>query len=346
MRAVRGVSQDRPPVWIMRQAGRYLPEYQEIKRQHSFVEMCTTPEIAVEVSLQPYRRFGFDAVIVFYDILFVPEAMGAPLQFTEKGPVFLRPLREAREIEKLHSPDLEATDPQRGTGAVLESLKALRANVPSKDAVLGFAGAPFTLAAYLVEGNFQRSGERVRRMMNEEPDVLHALLERLTVATVDYLLLQVEAGADAVQLFDTWAGLLSVDDFRDFALPYQQRIFSAVRATGAPTILYVNGSPHLLASLAESGATGLSVDWRQPLADVRRLLGSGIVLQGNLDPLKLFSPPAKVREMTQSLLDSMAGDSRYVFNLGHGIHRETPVESVEALVATVQAWNKTANRSG
>lgn len=337
LRACRGKNDGRPPMWIMRQAGRYLPEYQRVKRDHSFVEMCTTPEIAVDVSLQPYRRFGFDAVVVFYDILFLPEAMGAPLTFSEAGPSFSRPIRDGRDVDELRTPNFQSLVPGEGTGAVLSTLRELRREVAPEHAVLGFAGAPFTLAAYLVEGNFQRAGERIRRMMNEAPEVLHRLLERLAVATGEYLKLQIDAGADAVQLFDTWASLLSRADYETFALPYTQQIFSTVATAGAPTILYINGCSHLLDSMIASGADALSVDWREPIAVFRQRAGPDIALQGNLDPTALFATPESVRERTCLLLESMSGDPRYIFNLGHGIHRDTPVASVEALVEAVRA---------
>jgi uroporphyrinogen decarboxylase len=321
----------------MRQAGRYLPEYQELRRRHSFVAMCTRPELAVEVSLQPYRRFALDAVIVFYDILFVPEAMGAPLAFTEEGPRFERPLRTRQDIEALHDPDLVALDPEKGTGAILESLRRLRAALPAETALLGFAGAPFTLACYLVEGSFQRSGDRMKRLCHEDPGAAHRLLERLAAATADYLALQIEAGADAVQLFDTWAGLLGPEDYRELALPYTREVFRRVAASGAPSILYVNGCPHLLETMAESGACVLSVDWRVPLAEARRRVGPAMALQGNLDPSVLYAPPAVVRQRADTMLESMRGDPAYIANLGHGILPETPIASVEALIAAVRA---------
>ena len=339
LRACTGANFGRPPVWIMRQAGRYLPEYQVIRKKHSFVEMCTQTELAVDVTLQPYRRFGFDAVVVFYDILFLPEVMGAPLQFTEAGPVFSSPLRERAQVEALHEPDLTAEGAGQGTGAILETIRAVRESVAEEDAVLGFAGAPFTLAAYLVEGNFQRSGERVRRMMHAEPQLLHDLLNRLTTATCDYVAKQVEAGADAVQLFDTWAGLLASTDYEQFALPYQQRVFDAINAAGVPSILYINGCSHLIDMVVRSRASGLSMDWREPLPSVRSRIGTEMVLQGNLAPLQLFKSTDEVRVATQSLLNSMAGDPSYVVNLGHGIHRETPVASVEAFVETVHDFD-------
>ena len=320
----------------MRQAGRYLPEYQEIRKKHSFVEMCARPDLAVEVSLQPYRRFGFDAVIVFYDILFLAEAMGAPLEFTENGPLFLRPVGSEADVLALHEPDLWSLDRQKGTGAVLESLKILRKEVPSSTAVLGFAGAPFTVAAYLVEGSFQRGGDRIRRLLYENPALVHRLLERVAESTGSYLAAQVRAGATAVQLFDTWAGLLSPEDFRAFALPYEKKALQKAVEEGAPTLLYVNGCSHLLADLPQSGASILSVDWRVSLREARERLGARVGLQGNLEPSVLFAPPAEVRTKTGALLERMSGDPAYIFNLGHGILPETPVESVEALVETVR----------
>ena len=328
-------STGRPPLWIMRQAGRYLPEYRELRKKHSFKEMCSIPDLAVEVSLQPYRRFALDAVIVFYDILFLAEAMGAPLEFTESGPVFRSPIRSPEDIDALHAPDLRSRVPGRGTGAILESLRRLRAELPRSIAVLGFAGAPFTVASYLVEGGFERTGDRMKRLIHESPRTVHVLLERITEATCAYAAAQVEAGADAVQLFDTWAGVLAPEDFREHALRYERPVMERIAEAGAPGILYVNGSWHLLDEIASSGASVLGLDWRRPLPEARARLGKGFTLQGNLDPAALFAPPAEVRRRADRLLDSMAGDPGFIVNLGHGILPETPLESVEALVEAV-----------
>jgi uroporphyrinogen decarboxylase len=322
----------------MRQAGRYLPEYRQLRETYSFVEMCTTPDLAVEVSLQPYRRFGFDGVVVFYDILFLAEAMGAPLRFTEEGPEFLRPLRTASDLDGLRDPDLENPRPERGLGALRETIRRVRSELPAETAVIGFAGAPFTLAAYLVEGSFRRSGDRIRRLLHQDPGFVKALLERLTTATADYLVGQVEAGADAVQLFDTWAGLLGVETYREFALPYERAVFDAMAAKDAPSVLYINGCSHLVEVLRESGASALSVDWRCDLADVRRRVGSDRALQGNLDPAALFQAPGKVKESVRGILEALRGDPGHVFNLGHGILPETPIASVEALCETVRGF--------
>jgi uroporphyrinogen decarboxylase len=320
----------------MRQAGRYLPEYRRLRERHSFVEMCTVPDLAVEVSLQPHRRFGFDAVIVFYDILFLAQAMGAPVEFTEHGPVFRRPVRAPADVNALHAPDLSSLDPAKGTGAVLESIRRLRREVPADTAVLGFAGAPFTIAAYLVEGSFERSGERMKRLLNEDPGTARALLDKLAEATRGYAAEILDAGADAVQLFDTWAGLLGPADYAEFALPYAASVFAALKGRDAPLAYYVNGCAHLLEVLPQTGATVLSLDWRVPLDEARERLGAGIALQGNLDPTVLFAPPERVGRLARAMVESLAGDRGYIVNLGHGILPETPLASVEALVAAAR----------
>ncbi|HLU49704.1 MAG TPA: uroporphyrinogen decarboxylase, partial [Planctomycetota bacterium] len=331
VRAARGQGQGRPPVWIMRQAGRYLPQYRKLRESHTFVEMCTEPDLAVEVSLQPWREFGMDAVIVFYDILFVPEAMGAPLEFTERGPVFHRPVASRADVDGLRRPEKGSA-----SGPIVESLRRLRASLPREVAVLGFAGAPFTLAAYLVEGDFRRSGDRIRRLIHAEPEMIDALLDRITEATIEYVNEQVDAGADAVQLFDTWAGLLGLDHYERFAARYQKPIFEALRERDVPAILYVNGASHLLERLPACGATVFSLDWRTPLVAARRAFGSRIALQGNLDPTVLFAPPDEVARRTKDMLESMRNDPSYIVNLGHGILPETPVASVRAFIDTVR----------
>jgi uroporphyrinogen decarboxylase len=322
----------------MRQAGRYLPEYQEMRKRHSFAQLCTTPDLAVEVSLQPYRRFGFDAVIVFYDILFLAQSMGAPVEFTEAGPVFRRPVAEERDLDALHPPDVHGLDPRTGTGAILRVIGSLRSELPRSTAVLGFAGGPFTMAGYLLGGAFERSGERIRRLIHDRPSFVHRLCERLAAATAEYLEAQVAAGADAVQLFDTWAGVLGPEAFREFALPYEKAALKKAAEAGAPTILYINGGSHLLEDMRSSGAAVLSLDWREPLARARSRLGGGISLQGNLDPAALFATPEEVLRLTRSMLESLSGDPAYIVNLGHGILPETPISSVEAFVRAVKEF--------
>lgn len=330
--AARRRNRARPPVWIMRQAGRYLPEYRALRAQHSFVTLCETPELAVEVSLLPHRLLAVDAVIVFYDILLPLERMGAPLEFTDEGPVFREPIRSLEAVRRL-SP----LDPKRAGLGILESLARLKAHLGKATPVLGFAGAPFTLAAYLIEGDLGKGGEGIRRALHRDPAMVHALLGTLADATSGYLAAQIDAGADAVQLFDTWAGLLSPADYREFALPYQKRVFETL-GDRAPRILYVNGSWHVLEEMGRAGADVVSVDWRGDLATARRVLGEGVALQGNFDPAALFAPPERVRATTLALLESRRGDPAHIVNLGHGVWPDTPVESVRAFVETVQSF--------
>ena len=321
----------------MRQAGRYLPAYRAIRQQHSFIEMCETPEIAFEISRLPLEEFDLDAIIVFYDILIPLRAMGAPLDYTEEGPVFAQPIRDEKALGSLHD-----IDPERDAASLLETLAQLRQSVGDAKAVLGFAGAPFTLASYLIEGRVGGRGvETVLRSLYARPAFFHQLLDRLADMTTVYLRAQLDAGADAVQLFDTWAGRLGVEEYREFALPYHQRIFrelGADKATGR-SILFVRDGVHLVEEMALSGASAVSVDWRVPLADARRRVGPGVAVQGNLDPAALFGPVAEVERRTTAILEDRRDDPSYIFNLGHGVLPETPVESVRALVETVKGWS-------
>jgi uroporphyrinogen decarboxylase len=332
VRALAGRGAGRPPVWIMRQAGRYLPGYQEIRRRHTFAAMCRDPELAVEISLEPYRTFAFDAVIAFYDILFLAESMGAPLEYTDRGPVFHRPISSLAGVRALR-----ASGAAEAAGPIAATLGRLRTEVPRDVAVLGFAGAPWTLAAYLIEGDFGRNGDRARRVLHADPHMVESLLDVLTEATIAYVAAQADAGADAVQLFDTWAGVLAPAHFERFALPRLAAILAALRGRGVPSILYLLGGSHLVDLAARSGAGCLSLDWRADLLEVRGRVGPALALQGNLDPAALFARPESVREAACGLLDAMKGDPAYIFNLGHGILPDTPVESVRALVEAVKA---------
>jgi uroporphyrinogen decarboxylase len=335
--ALAGRNRGRPPVWLMRQAGRYMAEYRALRERHAFEEMCREPEIAVRVSLLPHEILDVDVVIVFSDILLPLAAMGAPLEYTDEGPALTRPIRDARGLERLGE-----LDPETGTPAILESIRKLREVLAgTAKPVLGFAGAPFTLAAYLLEGRIgARGAEAVARAAHAAPAFLHQLLGRLAAATAVYLRAQVEAGAHAFQLFDTWAGRLDAARYREFALPYQRRVFDAVAAVRpeVPGILFVRDSSHLVEAMAESGARCLSLDWRAPLGAARRALGPAVALQGNLDPAVLFGPAEVVRRQASEILEDRRGDPGFVFNLGHGVLPETPVESARALVETVKGF--------
>ena len=314
---------DRPPVWMMRQAGRYLPEYREVRRKVSFLELCRTPDLAAEVSLQPHRRFAPDGVIFFSDILVPVAAMGARVEFGDAGPVLPEPVRSAADVGRLHR-----FDPSEEIGFTGEILATLCREVGDRATVLGFAGAPWTLASYLVEGGGSRSFAVIKQMMGRDPATLRRLLDLLADAVGDVLSYQIESGARAVQLFDTWAGELTARDYREWALPAVSRAIARIRRAGAPVILFVNGCAHLLEAMGETGADTLSIDWRVPLSEARRRVPR-LSLQGNLDPGLLLGPAGEVARRTRDLL-SETGGRAHVVNLGHGVLPQTPIESAQA----------------
>ncbi len=314
---------DRPPVWMMRQAGRYLPEYREVRRASSFWDVCRTPEIAVEVSLQPFRRFQPDGVIFFSDILVPVSAMGATVEFSDGGPHLPKPVRTASDVEMLHRFDPSAEI--AFTGKILERL---RGAVGESAAVLGFCGAPWTLASYLVEGGGSKSFAVIKEMMLREPDTLRRLLDLLADVVGDVLSYQIESGAQAVQIFDTWAGELGAEDYRAFALPAVVRAIARIEKRGAPVILYANGSGHILEDMAGSGADVLSIDWRVPIGEARRRVPR-LALQGNLDPAALLGTPGDVRRRTRTMIDATGGKA-HIANLGHGILPSARIDCVEA----------------
>jgi uroporphyrinogen decarboxylase len=327
IRAARGEAVERTPVWMMRQAGRYLPEYRAVRAQTDFLTLCKTPELAVEVSLQPYRILGVDAVIMFSDILIPVEAMGQEVRLTEqKGPELPDPIRTRQQVDKLVVPD-----PIERTGFVMEIIKTLRKELDGAVPLIGFAGAPWTLAAYMIEGGGSRNYAQVKRMMYTEPATFHALLDKIADTVILYLSAQIEAGAQVVQLFDSWAGELSPDDYSQFALPYEQKIFESVNRQAAPTILYINGSGTFLERMAACGADVLSIDWRVQLNEARKRVGDHLTLQGNLDPCVLLSTPEIIKEQARKLINA-GGGHRHILNLGHGILPMTPVENARAFV--------------
>jgi uroporphyrinogen decarboxylase len=315
----------------MRQAGRYLPEYREVRAKHSFTEMYKSPDVAAEVTLQPIRRFGFDAAILFSDILVVPEAMGLPLDFPEGGPVFSKTVRTAEDLRALRRIDAE-TD----LGYVREAITILRRELGEKTALIGFAGAPYTLASYAVEGKGSKTFEHVKTMEYREPERFQELLDKLTDAVIDYLVMQVRAGCDAVQLFDSWGGNLTPEAFERYALPCARRIFDAVRNAGGRSIHFVLGNAGMLESVAAAGADATGIDWHISLSGAIQRLGRGSIVQGNLDPLALFAPPARVEEMCRSLVIDGRAARGHIFNVGHGLIPSTPIAGVEALVRGVR----------
>jgi uroporphyrinogen decarboxylase len=314
---------DRPPVWMMRQAGRYLPEYREVRRRVSFLELCRSVELATEVSLQPFRRFAPDGVIFFSDILVPVAAMGTRVEFGDGGPELPEPVRDASGVDRLHGFDPSAEIPFTG-----EILAALARELGDRAAVLGFCGAPWTLASYLVEGGGSKSFAVIKEMMGRDRETLRRLLELLADVAAEVLSYQIASGAGAVQLFDTWAGELSEQDYREWALPAAARAIAGIRRDGAPVLLYVNGCGHLLEAMAESGADVLSIDWRTTLAEARRRL-PGTPLQGNLDPGLLLGTPEEVSRRTRAAIDETRA-SAHVVNLGHGVLPGSRLDCVEA----------------
>jgi uroporphyrinogen decarboxylase len=322
-------------MWLMRQAGRYLPEYNVTRaRAGSFLALAKTPALAAEVTLQPLERFPLDAAIVFSDILTVPDAMGLGLAFAEgEGPRFERPLRDEAEIRKLAVPD-PTMELNYVLEAVRESRKALAGRVP----LIGFAGSPFTLACYMVEGSGSDDWRTVKTMLYARPDLLHRILEVNARAVADYLNAQIEAGADAVMLFDTWGGILAHDDYETFSLSYSREIFKKI--TKVPSILFTKGGSPWLGAMMKSGCAAVGLDWTSDARAARRLAAGRVALQGNLDPAALFAPTECVREAARKVIDSFGTAPGHVFNLGHGLHPRTPVESVSALVDEVRAYSR------
>jgi uroporphyrinogen decarboxylase len=331
--ALRGDALDRPPVWLMRQAGRYLPGYRELRAKHSFWEVCQTPELSTRAALEPLDRYKLDAAIVFSDILVVPLAMGLGVSFGPgEGPRIAKPLRTGADF-----------DAWQVDGAVSRidylprAIAHLKDTLQGRYGILGFAGAPFTLFAYCVEGGGSDDFREARTLMHRDPALATRALTTIADVVADLLLAQVDAGADAVQLFDSWGGLLAPDEYRDFALPALQRITSKLAARKVPTLLFVRGGHHLLPLLGESGVTGFSLDWRTDW-DVARQMYPKHLLQGNIDPVLLLGSADVIRQRTRALLETMkrtSGGRSCIMNLGHGILPGTPPETVGALVDTV-----------
>jgi uroporphyrinogen decarboxylase len=334
LRACRRQPVDRAPVWMMRQAGRYLREYREIREKVSFLELCKNTDLAAEVSLQPYRILGVDAVIFFSDILIPVEAMGVGVSLTDKGPEISNPVRTERDVAALQIPDPAAEVPFVGS-----IIRKLRQELTGKVPLIGFAGAPWTLASYMIEGGASKSYGEIKGMAYREPRVLHALLDKLASTVSSYLLFQIEAGAQVIQLFDTWAGELSRKDYEQFALPYTKKIFDAV-GSRVPRILYLNGCSAILESMVASGADVISIDWRISVAEARKRVGDRVALQGNLDPCVLLGPKDLIAARANEILDQAAATG-HILNLGHGILPPTPVENARAFIEAGQAYRRT-----
>jgi len=361
LRACRRQEVDRTPVWFMRQAGRYMPEYRAVRARHSLLEIVKQPELAVEVTLQPIRAFELDAAIIFADLLPPLEGMGLQLTYEKgEGPVIHNPLRTPADIVALRVPD-----PRESVGYTLEAIRLAKRELADRVPLIGFAGAPFTLASYAIEGGGSRDYRRTKQLMHAQPDAWHMLMSKLSAMVSDYVLAQVAAGADAVQIFDSWAGALAPDDYAEYVLPYVQQVTAKIKAidmtedqrpktkdqetgelssfvlrpsSAVPVIYFGTDMSGMLPLLRQTGADVIGVDWRIQLDDAWAQLGPGLAVQGNLDPMTLFAPWPRIEQRAAAILDRAAGRPGHIFNLGHGILTETPVDHVARLAEFVHEY--------
>jgi uroporphyrinogen decarboxylase len=330
MRAARGQPATRVPIWLMRQAGRYLPEYREIRRKTSFLDLCKNPDLCAEIMLRTVQRLGVDAAILFSDLLPILEPLGLHLEFAAgEGPVIRNPVRGPEDVGRVR--ELESMD---GLEFVVEAVRKTRAGLSEHLPLIGFAGAPFTLACYAIEGSASRDYTRVKTLMYGDAGAWDALLGLLGRAVARYLNAQIDAGAQVVQLFDSWVGCLGPDDYRRYVLPHSRAVIAAIQPH-APVIHFATGNPALVPLLSEAGGSVIGVDWRIRLDDGWRAIGYAKGIQGNLDPVVLLTHPAEIRWRTKEILDQAAGRPGHIFNLGHGVLPQTPVENVLALVEAV-----------
>jgi uroporphyrinogen decarboxylase len=328
LRACRREPVDATPVWFMRQAGRYMAEYRAIRAKHTLLEICKNPELATEVTLQPVSALGVDAAILFADILLPIEPMGAPFEFAAgEGPVIHAPIRTAADVERLR-----VFEPEEGLGYVLAAIRSIRKELDGKTPLIGFGGAPFTLASYLIEGGKSSHYQRTKRMMYGEPELWHAFMRKLAEVQRRFLRAQVEAGAQAIQLFDSWIGALSPTDYVEFIQPHVRAILAGIADTGVPLIHFGTGTASLLEHQRDAGGTVIGVDFRTPIDWAMERLGPGVAVQGNLDPLLLDAPRALLSRRVDDVLQRVGARNGHVFNLGHGILPETSPAAVKFVV--------------
>ena len=330
LKACRREPVDCTPVWFMRQAGRYMPEYQAVRASHSILEVCKTPELAAQVTLQPVERFPVDAAIIFADILLPLEPMGIRFEFAEgEGPVIQNPIRDRADVERLQVSDGSAL------AYVGDSIKQARKALSGLVPLIGFAGAPFTLASYAIEGGGSKQYLVTKQFMYREPEAWHRLMDKLARVVTNYLQLQIQAGAQAVQLFDSWVGCLSPGDYEEYVLPHVQLIFEGVKQEGVPLIHFGTGTAALLRLMRKAGGDVIGVDWRVHLDDAWATIGYDVAIQGNLDPVSLFAPLHEIERRVEDILRRAGGRPGHIFNLGHGILPNTPMEQVAATVELV-----------
>lgn len=326
---------DTTPVWFMRQAGRCLPEYRELRKKYSFIELAHTPELAVQATLMPVDRFGVDGAVLFADIMLPLESMGVEFEIKPGvGPVIANPIRTMKDVE-----NLRVVGPEEGTPYVLDALRLLRSELGERAASLGFAGAPWTMACYLVDGKPTKEYPKTKAMMYGEPEIWNALMEKITSVTELYLQGQIEAGADAVQLFDSWLGLVDEQSYRKHVMPYTARIFDSVRGK-APSIHFSTGTGHLLGAIRDANPDMVSVDWRIRLENAWKTIGADKGIQGNLDPTLMFAPWDQVESAAKDILQQAGGRNGHIFNLGHGIHPETDANQLQRLSQFVHDFDR------
>ncbi|MCX6150567.1 MAG: uroporphyrinogen decarboxylase [Ignavibacteriales bacterium] len=336
LRACKQKPVERTPIWIMRQAGRYLPEYRAIREKADFLTMVKTPELAAEVTIQPVDIIGVDAAILFSDILVIPDAMGMHLEMHEgKGPEFSYPIRNEYDVDKL-----KEIDPTKDLKYVLDAVALTKKELNDRVPLIGFSGSPWTLMTYMVEGKGSKNFSFVKQLIYNNPELAHTILEKLSVAVADYLSAKIEAGVNAVQIFDTWGGILSQTDFEEFSLQYISRVIDNIKRKNEPVIVFAKGVHYKLSKLAKCGADVLGLDWTMDLDKTRTAIGEKVSLQGNLDPCVLYAPEDKIKEEVIRILESYGKGSGHIFNLGHGLLPDTDPEKVKALVGFVKEESK------
>lgn len=336
LKACRREEVDYTPVWLMRQAGRYMAEYMEIRNKSDFLTMCKTPELACEVTLQPVNKLGVDAAILFADILLPLEGMGIDLKFAKnEGPVISNPVRTATDVENIRILDAEEATPY-----VMEAIRLIRKELDGRVPLIGFSGAPFTIASYIIEGGGSKEYKNCKKMMWQAPEVWDSLMEKISEVLLRYLKAQIKAGAQAVQMFDSWVGALSPDDYKTYVLPYSKIVLDGLKNEGVPVIHFANNASSMLELVREAGGDVIGVDWRINLDEAWKRIGYDRAIQGNLDPFTLFAPPKLIEEKVKRILEMAGNRPGHIFNLGHGINKETPVENVIALVEAVHKYSR------
>jgi len=335
LKACRREAVDATPVWFMRQAGRYMAEYRALRERHSLLEICRMPDLATEVTLQPVRRIDVDAAILFSDLLLPLEPMGLPFDFIKgEGPQIERPIASEADIDRLR-----VFEPRQALAHVLDAIRQIQRELAGRVPLIGFAGAPFTLASYAIEGGHSNNFAKTKALMYGHPDAWHRLCDKLADIVADYAVAQIEAGVDAFQVFDSWVGTLNRDDYREFALPHTRRIFDAIGAR-VPTIHFGTGTATILEDLRDAGGDVIGVDWRSPLDEAWERIGHDHAVQGNLDPTLLLGPTPRMFQQTDDIIQRVAGRPGHIFNLGHGILPSTPLEHVQMLAQYVHSASR------